>query len=385
MCSHIGFINIVRGLVSKKKRRFQEDGFDLDLSYITERIVGMGWPSEGFEAFYRNPKTEVLKFLQERHPGHFKIFNLCSEREYDARSFENRVSRCPFADHQAPPVELMAQFCEDVDTWLSADPDNVVFAHCKAGKGRTGVMICCYLLHSKMFSDPGEAMKYYASKRTKDGKGVTIASQARYIHYYAHYLEEGLRPERLVELSQIHLKMAEELHLIVVLYQRDSETQELIPKLSTHPTEAGTEFQAPLKVAREHDKYIIKPSATTFISGDVKLQFFDGSISKKSSLFYLWLNSAYLPHSGEECFKRLNLDKVRKSLDKNVELTMLFTDAPTSIAMNWACDPSPVTSFRPSKIISLETEHGIDGVVSYPLKAIEVSDANRFALEVELS
>lgn len=51
----------VRGLVSKKKTRFKEDGFDLDLTYVTPRIIAMGFPSSGAEAKYRNPLPEVKR------------------------------------------------------------------------------------------------------------------------------------------------------------------------------------------------------------------------------------------------------------------------------------------------------------------------------------
>lgn len=62
------------------------------------------------------------------------VFNLCSEREYSPEEFEGRVQRFPFDDHCPSPLEMIAEFCKAVDSWLSADKDNVVAVHCKAGK-----------------------------------------------------------------------------------------------------------------------------------------------------------------------------------------------------------------------------------------------------------
>ena len=60
---------LARNLVSKQKRRFTQDGFDLDLSYITESIIAMGIPSQGTV----RASSLILAALSRRaqpHPSH---------------------------------------------------------------------------------------------------------------------------------------------------------------------------------------------------------------------------------------------------------------------------------------------------------------------------
>ncbi|GAV63998.1 PTEN_C2 domain-containing protein [Cephalotus follicularis] len=185
-----------RHIVSQNKRRFQEDGYDLDMTYITENIIAMGFPagdiSSGifvyFEGIYRNRMEEVIKFFETHHKGKYKVYNLCSERLYDASLFEGKVACFPFDDHNCPPIQLLSSFCQSAYSWLKEDIENVVVVHCKAGMGRTGLMICSLLLYLKFFSTAEESIDYYNQKRCVDGKALVLPSQIRYVNYFEHII-----------------------------------------------------------------------------------------------------------------------------------------------------------------------------------------------------
>eukprot|EP01138_Halocafeteria_seosinensis_P015495 gb/GECG01015813.1/.p1 GENE.gb/GECG01015813.1/~~gb/GECG01015813.1/.p1 ORF type:complete len:794 (+),score=96.57 gb/GECG01015813.1/:1-2382(+) len=179
----------VRKKVSKKKRRFQEGEFDLDLTYITPRLIAMGYPAKGAAAAYRNPIHEVQRFFETRHPRKYMIYNLCTERSYPKSEFNYCVQRYPFDDHNAPPLEMLLKFCQSVRKWLSQDSYNVAAVHCKAGKGRTGMMIAAYLLFSGECNSAREALAYFGSYRTLNDSGVTIPSQKRYVYYFERMLQ----------------------------------------------------------------------------------------------------------------------------------------------------------------------------------------------------
>jgi len=178
--------DFIRGKVSKKKKRFAEDNFNLDLTYITPNIIAMGFPSEGAEGMYRNPLKQVQQFFKLRHPNAYRIYNLCSERDYESSKFEERVRRFPFDDHNPPHFTLIKEFCEDARSFLEESPQNVISVHCKAGKGRTGTMIASYFVYSGL-DDAAGSLAFFGKQRTSNAKGVTIPSQIRYVHYFDNY------------------------------------------------------------------------------------------------------------------------------------------------------------------------------------------------------
>lgn len=79
-----------------------------DLTYITNRIIAMGFPADGSEAIYRNDMKDVQQFLNTRHKDHYKVYNLCSERKYQHEKFGGRVLEFPYEHNEAATGQAQA-------------------------------------------------------------------------------------------------------------------------------------------------------------------------------------------------------------------------------------------------------------------------------------
>jgi len=71
--------------------------------------------------------------------------------------------------------------------------ENVIAVHCKAGKGRTGVMVAAYLLYIRQpeCPDADAAIRFFRTRRTTDGNAIVNPSQIRYVHYYEKYIKSS--------------------------------------------------------------------------------------------------------------------------------------------------------------------------------------------------
>ena len=54
-------MNYLRSMVSGTRKRYKKNGYDLDLTYITERLIAMSFPASGIESTYRNHISSVSK------------------------------------------------------------------------------------------------------------------------------------------------------------------------------------------------------------------------------------------------------------------------------------------------------------------------------------
>ncbi|XP_049623973.1 tensin-1 [Suncus etruscus] len=171
-----------------------EDSCELDLVYITERIIAVSFPSTTTEENFQSNLREVAQMLKSKHGGNYLLFNL-SERRADITKLHAKVLEFGWPDLHTPALEKICSVCKAVDTWLNADPHNVVVLHNKGSRGRIGVVIAAYMHYSNISASADQALDRFAMKRFYEDKIVPIGqpSQRRYVHYFSGLLSGSIK------------------------------------------------------------------------------------------------------------------------------------------------------------------------------------------------
>ena len=294
----------LRGYVSLRKKRLIHDHFDLDLAYITTRVIAMGFPAKGYQSAFRNSRQDVISFLDTYHPTQHKIYNLCSEpdRYYSIKDFPNtHVGMYPVKDHYPANIFLTFVFCLDAYYYMRADSRNVIAVHCKAGKGRTGMMIASFLLFSGQCDSASQAIQYYGRRRSHDWVGVSIPSQIRSVEQFESFLREEFggnftkRCDYMVQrydvISQrLRARMEQPFRLLALWLKSTGEVRPFRnrAKVSIRFQDSEKDFTVDFAPEATPEGVFFRPADNVVVSGDFCILF------KKTFLqFNIWVNPTF--------------------------------------------------------------------------------------------
>ncbi|XP_055696686.1 cyclin-G-associated kinase [Lutzomyia longipalpis] len=205
------FLKNLRDTSSKVMQTMQQTiaRTDLDISYITSRIVVMPCPSEGLESAYKTNNIDDVKiFLESRQSlAKMSTYNLgprtCPRLPPPVRTVECGFMYMPAAP-KAPFLHAMYSIAEDMYGFLCTDPKNVIIVQsADGGKATAATMVAALLIYADLVKEPEDAMQIFAVKRIPPNMKP---SELRYLYYLGDILRSTphlphYKPVTLISIS----------------------------------------------------------------------------------------------------------------------------------------------------------------------------------------
>eukprot|EP01065_Artemidia_motanka_P022257 TRINITY_DN26475_c0_g1_i1.p1 TRINITY_DN26475_c0_g1~~TRINITY_DN26475_c0_g1_i1.p1 ORF type:complete len:1141 (+),score=313.82 TRINITY_DN26475_c0_g1_i1:44-3424(+) len=298
-----------------KKVRFEPPGYDVDLEYVGKQCIAASFPHDGPG---RGSLPELLRFLMDRHRGHYRVYNLCEEAAHSGLGPDARRYGFPAGGPPAP-LSLALDFVSDAAAFTAENSQNVAVVHCDTGRARTGVCVSALLLATGAAASVDEALRRFSDVRGQDGPCVVVPSHLR----YAGYLEKVVQhngaapPPRPVIIGRLSL--------------RD-------PELS-----AGWRWSLYHNGATECGTFGLDLCAIvdTTVVGDVRLELERGGDCVK-----LWVHTSFVAE-GEVTYEGRQLDGADDA-DCSFDLVVEWLEAPgTQGAEHFSPPQSPTVTLAP--------------------------------------
>ncbi|XP_041103811.1 tensin-3-like isoform X3 [Polyodon spathula] len=180
--------------ISQSVDHIMEEGYELDLTYITERIIAVSFPTACSEETYLHNLQDVTRMLKSKHADNYLVFNL-SEKIFDLSKLNPKIMDVGWPDLHAPPLDKMCTICKAMENWLNSDSQHVVVIHCKGGKGRIGVVISSYMHFTNISASADQALDRFAMRKFYDDKVSALMqpSQKRYVQFLSGLLAGSMK------------------------------------------------------------------------------------------------------------------------------------------------------------------------------------------------
>lgn len=200
-------MDILRKIVASPRARHDEA--NLDLCYVTPNLIATSGPSGTYpQLVYRNPLSQLVKFLDSKHADNWAIWEFRAEGTgYPDEEVYGRIRHYPWPDHHPPPFALVPLMMASMREWRRGNEQRVCVVHCKAGKGRSGTVSCSYLISEEGWTAT-DAMQRFTEKRMRPGfgAGISIPSQVRWVGYVDRWRQgHKLYVEKQVEVLEVHV------------------------------------------------------------------------------------------------------------------------------------------------------------------------------------
>ncbi|XP_067616641.1 cyclin-G-associated kinase isoform X2 [Eurosta solidaginis] len=166
---------------------------DLDISYITSRVLVMPCPSEGFESAYKTNNIEDVRLSIESRfpPQKVSIYNFgqnnCPRLPPPVRTVEvGSIYACVQA--HSPTLQGMFSVVEDMYGFLTVDPKSIVIIQTMDSGGcSAATIIAALLMYADLIREPEDAVQVFAVKRHP----INLRpSEFRYLYYFGDILRQ---------------------------------------------------------------------------------------------------------------------------------------------------------------------------------------------------
>ena len=313
-------------------RRFSEDGFDLDLAYVTPRLIVLAAPQLAVQGSPVSPAAasvpprerdapeEVARFLQQRHGGHYRLYDLTGAKEGLSPDplLGDAVDafRC---EEPTPPLAMLAAFCEDVEEYLRTDASGVAVLLCRDGAGRSGVLSAAHLVCNGATAE--DALAAFAAARSRDGTLALLPSQQRVVACFAaqRTLPLDAQPTPL-RLTEVRIRLpANAVPPALRVWQRNAAgAAELLP----------WSLDARVSLAGADCLYAFPPSTPPLAPGDFKLTLAMEARVGGAALGSAWLHTSFMSAGERFSLSRGELDRPGAALEESFLVRLLFVAAP---------------------------------------------------------